>query len=145
MSTDADAERDATDDAVNDETATGDSDVEALGRDLGEAIAALPEYERFESTKTAVEEHEDAQERIAEVERLREEFMVARQLGEADQEDLATLKTAQQELHELPVMESYLDAQAALTGRLQAVDEAISEPLALDFSDQAGSCCHDEE
>ncbi|WP_248516770.1 YlbF family regulator [Salinarchaeum laminariae] len=133
MSIDADIEADA-----------GVSEtVERLGQELGEAITSLPEYERYESAKTAVENHEDAQERIAEVEQLREEFMLARQIGEADQADLQALQSAQAELHDLPVMEEYLEAEAALNGRLEAINDAISEPLDVDFGQTAGGCCED--
>ncbi|AGN02146.1 hypothetical protein L593_11005 [Salinarchaeum sp. Harcht-Bsk1] len=124
--------------------ANADADVEALGRELGEAITELPAYERYEAAKADVENHEEAQERIAEVEQLREEFMLARQIGEASQADLQTLQSAQESLHELPVMEEYLEAQADLTGHLETINEAISEPLAdLDFGEEAGGCCVD--
>jgi cell fate (sporulation/competence/biofilm development) regulator YlbF (YheA/YmcA/DUF963 family) len=133
MSIDADAE-----------AGTGvEDDVEALGRELGEAITNLPVYERFAAAKADVEADDEAQERIAEVEQLREEFMLARQVGEASQEDLEALQSAQADLHELPVMEEYLEAQAELTGRLEAVNEAISEPLSVDFGEEAGGCCVD--
>jgi len=120
------------------------AEVEALGRELGEAITELPAYERYAAAKADVESHEEAQERIAEVEQLREEFMLARQIGEASQEDLQTLQSAQESLHELPVMEEYLEAQADLVGHLEAINEAISEPLTgLDFGEEAGGCCVD--
>ncbi|GAB3687566.1 YlbF family regulator [Salinarchaeum chitinilyticum] len=133
MSIDADVET---------ETSVG-TEADALARELGEAITGLPEYERYASAKAAVEDHETAQERIAEVEQLREEFMLARQIGEASQEDLQALQSAQSELHELPVMEEYLEAEAALTGRLEAINDAISDPLDMDFGQKAGGCCED--
>jgi cell fate (sporulation/competence/biofilm development) regulator YlbF (YheA/YmcA/DUF963 family) len=129
------------------ETADGEAsdvaDVEALGRRLGEAIASLPVYEEFEAAKEAVEADPEAQERIAEFERKREEFVTARQLGNADQEDLRDLQATQQELHSLPVMADFLEAQDALQSRLEDVNVAISEPLAVDFGGEAGGCCQD--
>jgi cell fate (sporulation/competence/biofilm development) regulator YlbF (YheA/YmcA/DUF963 family) len=133
MSIDADVEA----------TAGVEDDVGALAQELGEAITGLPEYERYEAAKAAVEDHEDAQERISHVEQLREEFMLARQIGEASQEDLQKLQSAQEELHSMPVMEEYLEAEAALTGRLEAINDAISEPLGVDFGQKAGGCCED--
>jgi len=123
--------------------ATDDASVEALGRELGEAIAGLPEYERFEDAKAAVAESEAAQAKIDEFESIRQEFMLARQTGEATQEDLREVQETQEELHSIPVMAEYLEAQNALDARLEAVNEAISEPLAVDFGEEAGGCCQD--
>jgi cell fate (sporulation/competence/biofilm development) regulator YlbF (YheA/YmcA/DUF963 family) len=119
------------------------SQLEALGRELGEEIADTPAYERFEAAKTAVENDDEAQEKIAEVERLRDEFVAARETGEATQEHVAKLQQAQNELHSMDVMEEYLNAQEALQGQLEAINRAISEPLAVDFGGEAGGCCHD--
>ncbi len=119
------------------------TDIEDLGRELGEAITQLPEYETFEDAKADVQQSPDAQEKIEEFEELRREFMLARQTGEATQEDLRELQEAQQELHEISVMAEYLEAQNQLDAKLEAVNEAISEPLAMDFGEQAGGCCQD--
>jgi len=119
------------------------SSLEDLGRELGRAIADLPEYEAFEEAKVAVEASEEAQEKISEFEQQRQEFMMARQAGEASQADMMELQRAQQELHSIPVMADYIEAQEELEGRLEGVNEAISEPLALDFGERAGGCCQD--
>ncbi|MFB6211924.1 MAG: YlbF family regulator [Halobacteriales archaeon] len=117
--------------------------LESMGRELGEAIRELPEYQAFEEAKAAVEEHPDAQEKIREFENLRQEFMMAQQTGEASREDLMEVKQAQQQLHQLPVMDEYLSAQEELVDTLEGINEAISEPLAIDFGGEAGGCCHD--
>jgi cell fate (sporulation/competence/biofilm development) regulator YlbF (YheA/YmcA/DUF963 family) len=117
--------------------------VEALGRELGAAIAELEEYQRFEDAKAAVESNEDAQAKIDEFEEIRQEFMLARQTGEATQEDLQKVQQAQAELHEIPAMAEYLEAQNELDVRLEAVNEAISDPLLVDFGEEAGGCCQD--
>lgn len=114
-----------------------------LGAQLGEAIANSPEYEAFEEAKEAVENSEEAQAEIEEFEQLRQEFMLARQTGDATQEDVVELQRAQQELHEIPVMAEYLEAQEKLTEELEDLNRAISDPLALDFGQQAGGCCQD--
>jgi cell fate (sporulation/competence/biofilm development) regulator YlbF (YheA/YmcA/DUF963 family) len=117
--------------------------LDELGQELGEAIAATPEYEAFEEAKAAVENDKEIQAEIREFQRLREEFMMARQTGEATQEALQKVQSAQQDLHSKPVMAEYLEAQADLQERLEAVNEAISEPLAVDFGGEAGGCCQD--
>jgi len=117
--------------------------IEDIGEELGEAIARLPEYEAFEAAKDDVEDSPEAQEKIEEFERLRQDFMMARQAGDASQDDLAELQRAQQELHSVPVMAEYLEAQNELEARLEAVNEAISGPLAVDFGETAGGCCQD--
>ena len=122
---------------------TTTSRLEDLGTELGEAIADSPAYERFEEAKAAVEDDPDAQERIAEVERLRDEFVAAREAGEASQDDVAKLQQAQNDLHSMPVMEEYLNAQEALQNQLEAINVAISEPLSVDFGGEAGGCCQD--
>jgi cell fate (sporulation/competence/biofilm development) regulator YlbF (YheA/YmcA/DUF963 family) len=119
------------------------TDLEGMGRELGAAIAETDEYERFETAKAAVEADDEAQERIQEFNQLREEFMFARQTGNATQEGMQKLQSKQQELHDLPVMAEYLDAQSELQSRLEAINEAISEPLAVDFGGEAGGCCQD--
>lgn len=117
--------------------------IEELGRELGEAIAETPEYDAFKEAKSAVENDRAAQEKIQEFEQQRQEFMLARQVGDASQEDLQNLQRAQQELHALPVMEEYLEAQSRLVERLESVNEAISEPLEMDFGEQVGDCCQE--
>ena len=117
--------------------------VEDLGTELGERIAETPEYERFEEKKRAVEADDEAQEGIREFQQLRQEFMLARQTGAADQAGLEKVQSAQSDLHSLPVMAEYLDAQSDLQDRLEAINEAVSEPLAVDFGGEAGGCCQD--
>ncbi len=117
--------------------------IEELGRELGDRIARTSEYERFEEAREAVQRDDDLQERIDEFERLREEFMQARRTGDATQSDLQRIESAQQELHSMPTMGEFLDAQDELTETLETLNEAISEPLAVDFGGEAGGCCQD--
>jgi len=117
--------------------------VEALATELGEAITELPEYQHFLEAKAAVEADEEAQEQIREFEQIREEYMHARGTGKATQEDLMTLQQAQEDLHDIPVMADFLQAQNELELRLQAVNERVSDPLAVDFGEKAGGCCQD--
>ncbi|WP_227131010.1 YlbF family regulator [Halorubellus salinus] len=126
-----------------DRESTTTESVEALGRELGAAITELDEYQRFEDAKAAVEASEDAQAKIDEFEQIRQEFMLARQTGEATQADLQKVQDAQAELHEMPVMAEYLEAQNVLDARLEAVNEAISDQLIVDFGEEAGGCCQD--
>ena len=120
-----------------------DADLESLGRDLGEAIARTPEYRQFETAREAVEDDEAAQERIAEFEQLRQEFVAARNTGSATQSDVERVKEAQAELHSVPAMAEFLAAREELVARLEDVNEAVSEPLAVDVGGEAGGCCHD--
>jgi len=119
------------------------SQLEEMGRELGEAIADTPAYERFEEARAAVQNDDDAQAKIAEVERLRDEFVAARETGDATQEHVAKLQAAQNDLHSMPVMEEYLNAQEALQSQLEDVNRSISEPLSVDFGGEAGGCCQD--
>ncbi|KYH25453.1 hypothetical protein HAPAU_21250 [Halalkalicoccus paucihalophilus] len=124
-------------------TAAEEASIEGLAGELGELIARSGEYAAYEEAQERVKESEHAQDKIDEFESLRQEFMLARQTGDATQEDLQRLQAAQQELHEIPVMAEYLEAQAKLDAKLEAVNEAISEPLSVDFGEQAGGCCQD--
>jgi cell fate (sporulation/competence/biofilm development) regulator YlbF (YheA/YmcA/DUF963 family) len=124
-------------------TADGDQTVEDLASQLGEAITEMPAYEEFLAKKEAVEADDQAQEQIQEFEQIREEYMMARQTGQADQEDLRQLQSAQEDLHSIPVMSEFLQAQNKLELRLQALNEHISEPLKVDFGEKAGGCCND--
>jgi cell fate (sporulation/competence/biofilm development) regulator YlbF (YheA/YmcA/DUF963 family) len=125
------------------------ADVEAAARatelasELGDAITELDSYQRFAAAKEAVESSEEAQEKIRAFEGLREEFMMARQSGDASNEDLRELQQAQEELHDLPVMSEYLQAQSQLELELQELNQMISAPLAVDFGEKAGGCCQD--
>ena len=119
------------------------ADLEAMGRDLGEAIAETTEYRAFEEAQRAVEEDDEAQQKISEFEQVRQDFMIAREAGSATEEDVKEVKRAQQELHSLPAMKEYLEAQEAMQERLESLNEAISEPLSVDFGGEAGGCCHD--
>jgi cell fate (sporulation/competence/biofilm development) regulator YlbF (YheA/YmcA/DUF963 family) len=116
---------------------------EELGRELGERIATLPEYEAFAEAKAAVENDEQTQQKVEEFEQVRQEFMVLRQTGNASQEDLEEVQQLQTELNEMPLMAEYLEVQEELQDRLEAVNKAISEPLAVDFGGEAGGCCND--
>lgn len=118
--------------------------IEDLGARLGEAIAETPEYERFQEAKAAVEDSEEAQEKVGEFNQLRQEFVLARKVGEATDDDVRKVQQAQQELHDLPVMAEYLEAQEELANRLDAVNDAISEGLDVDFAGQASTCCQEE-
>ncbi len=117
--------------------------VDEMGRELGEAIAELPEYEAFEVAREAVQADDEAQEKIKEFEQVRQQFMLAKQSGQAEEEDLESVQTAQEELHSLPVMAEFIEAQEELVDRLEDVNKAISEPLAIDFGGEAGGCCQD--
>lgn len=118
--------------------------LEDMGRELGQAIADTPEYRAFEEAKAEVEADDDVQAKISEFEQLREEFMFARQAGQATKEDLEEVQQKQEELHSIPVMETFLDAKSELQSRLEDVNRAISDPLAVDFGGEAGGCCQDE-
>lgn len=131
-------------DAPESDVESEESEVLSLGRELGERIADLPEYRHFEEKSQAVEADDEAQEQIEEFEEIRQEFMLARQTGEATQEDMLELKQAQQELHEMPVMAEFLEAREDLVDTLEDLNRAISEPLELDFGKEAGGCCQDE-
>jgi cell fate (sporulation/competence/biofilm development) regulator YlbF (YheA/YmcA/DUF963 family) len=117
--------------------------LEGLGRDLGEAIAETPEYEAFEEAKAAVEADEAVQSQIAAFHAVRDQYLQARQAGGASQELVREVQSTQEELHAMPKMAEYLDAQEALQDRLESINEAISEPLAVDFGGEAGGCCQD--
>ena len=117
--------------------------LEDLGHDLGEAIAETPEYEAFEEAKAEVEADEEVQSKIAEFHAVRDQYMQARQTGGATQELVREVQSTQEALHAMPKMAAYLDAQAALQERLESINEAISEPLAVDFGGEAGGCCQD--
>lgn len=127
-------------DAVIPEDAT---DAHELARQLGDAITDLPEYEQFEETQRRVQEDDEVQEKIDEFEGIRQDFMLARQTGQATQEDLKKVQDAQQELHEEPVMAEFLEAKDALQSRLEELNTLVSEPLAVDFGGEAGGCCQD--
>ena len=131
--------------SIETDTATEDAGdrVDQLAREFGEAIADLPVYQRYQEAKAAVEADEEAQSAIQEFEQIREEYMLARQTGRATQEDLRKVQSAQEDLHEMPVMSEYLEVQNELELRLQEVNELVSEQLDVDFGEKAGGCCQD--
>ncbi|KAB7512818.1 YlbF family regulator [Halosegnis rubeus] len=135
--TDADAEANA------DSGMATAARVTELASDLGSTIEELDSYQRFTEAKRAVENDEEAQQRIQEFEQLREEFMMARQSGDASNEDLRELQAAQEELNEMPVMAEYLEAQEQMETELQELNKMISAPLSVDFGEKAGGCCQD--
>lgn len=120
-----------------------DDRVEELATRLGEAIAQLPEYERFLDAKEDVESSEAAQEKLREFEQVRQSFALARQTGDATQQDLRELQAVQESLHDVPAMADYLAAQSDLEQRLQDLDERISESLAVEFGETARECCQE--
>ncbi|WP_353633666.1 YlbF family regulator [Halobacterium sp. NMX12-1] len=122
---------------------TGTANADDIARQLGEAIEQSPEYQRYEETKAAVEDSEEVQERISEFEDLRQEFMLARQTGDATQEDAKKVEDAQKRLHDHPVMAEHLDAQDELEAKFEFLNDLISEPLDVDFVGESGACCQD--
>jgi cell fate (sporulation/competence/biofilm development) regulator YlbF (YheA/YmcA/DUF963 family) len=116
---------------------------EELAQELGSAITEMPVYQSFLDAKETVEADEQAQEQIEAFDQIRQEYMVARETGQATQEDLRELQRAQEELHDLPAMSEFLQAQNELELRLQALNEHISDPLAVDFGEKSGGCCQD--
>ena len=117
--------------------------LEDLGRELGERIAESPEHKAFQEASEAVENDAETQEAIKEFEELRHQYMMDREAGRADRESMREVKRAQRELHSMPLMEEYLAAQEELQEKLEAVNKAVSEPLAVDFGGEAGGCCKD--
>jgi len=114
-----------------------------LAAELGASLAELPEHEAYVEAERAVRESEPVQEAIASFNEQRREFAHARQTGDATEADLADLQDTQRELHAMPVMAEYLEAQEQLQGTLGAVEAALSEPLAVEFGETAGGCCQD--
>ncbi|QLD88016.1 YlbF family regulator [Natronomonas salina] len=114
-----------------------------LAEDLGDAIAEMPAYQEFVEAKAAVENDEELQQEIREFEQLREEFMMARQTGDATNDDLRKLQSTQEDLHGKPKMKAYLQAQSEIELKLQELDQLISDPLEIEFGQKAGGCCED--
>jgi len=127
--------------AVAERTEAGDP--ETLARDLGAALAATPEHEAFVAARAAVEDDPEAQALIEEFERKRDAFEAARSREEATRAQLHELERLQSDLHEVETVSEFLSAKTALEARLDAVEAAVSDPLALDFGTAAGGCCMD--
>ena len=124
-------------------TEIDDDHVDQLATELGEGIAQLPVYQRYLQAKAKVENDADAQRAIEEFEQLREEFQMARQTGQATQEDLRKVQEAQEELHDIASMSEYLELQNELEARLAQINDLVSEQLEVDFGEKAGGCCQD--
>lgn len=116
---------------------------EELAEELGDAISEMSVYQDFLEAKAAVEADEELQTEIREFESVREEFVMARQTGDATNEDLRELQRTQQELHEKPKMADFLQAKSEIELQLQELDHVISESLEVDFGETAGGCCQD--
>jgi cell fate (sporulation/competence/biofilm development) regulator YlbF (YheA/YmcA/DUF963 family) len=124
-------------------TEIDDDHVDQLASELGESIAQLPVYQEYLQAKAKVENDADAQRAIEEFEQLREEFQMARQTGQATQEDLRKVQEAQEELNNIASMSEYLEIQSELESRLAQINELVSEQLEVDFGEKAGGCCQD--
>ena len=124
-------------------TEIDDDHVDQLAAELGESIAQLPVYQEYLQAKAKVENDADAQRAIEEFEQLREEFQMARQTGQATQEDLRKVQEAQEELHDIASMSEYLELQNELEARLAGINDLVSEQLEVDFGETAGGCCQD--
>jgi cell fate (sporulation/competence/biofilm development) regulator YlbF (YheA/YmcA/DUF963 family) len=131
--------------SIETETVTeiDDDHVDQLATELGESIAQLPVYQEYLQAKAKVENDADAQRAIEEFEQLREEFQMARQTGQATQEDLRKVQEAQEELHDIASMSEYLELQNELEARLAQINDLVSEQLEVDFGEKAGGCCQD--
>ena len=125
---------------VDSKASIATSDIEKLGKLLGDAISNLSEYQTYEQLRTEVKKDIAAQDLINEFENQRQIFVVKRASGDATKEDLDKIGASQEELNNLPVMIKFLDAQKELSSRLNEVNEHISESLSLDFGDQIGGC-----
>jgi len=124
-------------------TEIDDDHVDQLAAELGESIAHLPVYQEYLQAKAKVENDADAQRAIEEFEQLREEFQLARQTGQATQEDLRKVQEAQEELHDIASMSEYLEIQNELEARLAEINDLVSKQLEVDFGEKAGGCCQD--
>ena len=124
-------------------TEIDDDHVDQLATELGESIAQLPVYQEYLQAKAKVENDADAQRAIEEFEQLREEFQLARQTGQATQEDLRKVQEAQEELHDIASMSEYLELQNELEARLAEINDLVSQQLEVDFGEKAGGCCQD--
>lgn len=122
---------------------TNQTSTKSLAHRLGRAITDLPEYERYLETRKKVENSEEAQEKLAEFEQVRKKQMLAHQTGDSSQADVEELQTLQAELQAVPAMAEHREAKAHLKAQLAELDDIISDPLAVDFSQNAGSCCQE--
>ena len=122
---------------------TPDARATELAEELGETITQLPAYEAFLEAKEAIGNDPELQREMESFERLREEFLMAREAGTASNDDLRELQAAQEELHGNPKMSDYLEAKSDIELRLQEIDHIISEPLEVEFGETAGGCCQE--
>ncbi|MFO7927834.1 MAG: YlbF family regulator [Halobacteriota archaeon] len=122
---------------------TPEAQATTLAEELGEAITELPAYGAFIEAKEAIETDRQLQREMESFERLREEFLMAREAGTASNDDFRELQAAQEELHDNAKMAEYLRAKSDVELQLQEIDYIISEPLEVEFGQTAGGCCQD--
>jgi len=112
-------------------------------RELAKVLADTEEYRAFEQADQELRQDEAAQRAIREYQKRQQTLRGMIALGVLGDAERAELNRLRQEVHQQPSVVRYSDRQARLAGLCQAVGDALSRQIGMDFAAACGSggCC----
>ncbi|NMC11464.1 MAG: YlbF family regulator [Chloroflexi bacterium] len=110
--------------------------------DFAAALAETPQYKTFEKTAYAFRQNQAAQQAREAYQQKRKSLNTLLMLNALNDEQRNELEQLQSDFITLPVVQEYIDAQAELVTLCQALGDALSESIGLNYAASCGvSCC----
>jgi len=115
-----------------------------VGKKLGAAIAATPQYRAFPEAKQCYEGDANARELLGQYQSAQRTVQLIQQLRSDGAEEARKLEDLQKNIEANQTLAAYFDAQKKLIALLRELNEFISGQLNLDFAELAKpprGCC----
>jgi cell fate (sporulation/competence/biofilm development) regulator YlbF (YheA/YmcA/DUF963 family) len=121
-------------------------DIKRTAKDFAAAFCETPQYEAFERAYVSVRDDDRAQEALAAFEEQQRAVQPLVMLGVATDEQRAELECRRATWMSQPAVQTYLEAETAMSALCAEVAELLSERIGLSFAAACRSgCCGEED
>jgi cell fate (sporulation/competence/biofilm development) regulator YlbF (YheA/YmcA/DUF963 family) len=116
--------------------------VKQAARDFAAALAETPQFKAFEETAYSFRQNQAAQQAMQAYQQKQQSLRALLMLNALSAEQRDELERLQSAFINQPVVKEYFTAQAELATLCQALGDALSESIGLNFAAACGvSCC----
>jgi cell fate (sporulation/competence/biofilm development) regulator YlbF (YheA/YmcA/DUF963 family) len=116
--------------------------VKQAARDFAAAMAETPQFKAFEQAAYALRKDQAAQQAMQAYQQNQQSLRALLMLDALSAEQREELECMQSDFINLPVVQEYYTAQAELATLCQALGDALSESIGLNYAAACGvSCC----
>lgn len=114
----------------------------SAARDFAAALVETPQYEAFEQTAERFQQDQAAQQAMEAYRQKQMEYRPLLMLNALSDEQRTELESLQNAFVNQPVVQEYSKAQTELVTLCQALGDALSESIGLNYAAACGvSCC----